>query len=495
MLQDTAVYIRRCGVFSYPDKPPFNPDRPYPEYPFSSEALRQLEKGYENPVYDNIRRLLYEMGLDRKNYGLPCWNPLKEYIKPGDTVLLKPNIVLHENHLRHYGLDCVITHGSIVRAIADYVYIALKGCGKIIIGDAPIQACKFDKAIRHMGLAEIKGLYKKHGFDVEIIDFRQEMALLDNRGKICAIKKLSGDPRGYSRIDLNKESMHDEVSELYESFRVTNYDPARMKEHHNRQVHEYLIPNSVLQADFVINLPKPKTHRKAGMTGAMKNLVGINGSKDWLPHHRRGSISEKGDEYLQKDTFKRIHTYLQEKIDISSIRGRKRAVACLRLLQMANGIFRKGLARDDYREGSWWGNDTIWRTICDLNRLFIYADREGRMADVPQRKCLSLLDMIISGEGEGPLRPSPKPAGIIMAGINPLAVDTVAAGIMGFDYNKIPHIKRAYSIRTYPICSFAPEDIIIHSNTPEWMDLSCIKYDNTLKYKPSSGWKGHIELK
>lgn len=495
MLQDTAVYIRRCGSFSYPDRPPFNPDRLYPEYPFSSEALSQQDKGYKNPVYDNIRLLLYEMGLDRENFGLPCWNPLREYIRPGDTVLLKPNIVLHENHLRQYGLDCVITHGSIVRAIADYVYIALKGNGKIIIGDAPVQACKFDEATRHMGLAEIKGLYKENGIDIEIIDFRQEMALMDSRGKICAIKKLSGDPRGYSRIDLNKESMHHEVSDLYESFRVTNYDPARMKEHHNRQVHEYLIPNSVLQADFVINLPKPKTHRKAGMTGAMKNLVGINGSKDWLPHHKRGSISEKGDEYLHKDLFKRINTYLQEKIDLYSIKGSKRAVTCLRLLQMVNGIFRKVLARDDYREGSWWGNDTIWRTICDLNRLFIYADREGRMSDVPQRKCLSLLDMIISGEGEGPLRPSPKAAGIIMAGINPLALDTVAAAIMGFDYNKIPHIKRAYGIRTYPICDFAPDDIKIHPDTLKWKDLSSFRYENSLKYKPSSGWKGHIELK
>jgi uncharacterized protein (DUF362 family) len=30
-----------------------------------------------------------------------------------------------------------------------------------------------------------------------------------------------------------------------------------------------------LQADVFINLPKPKTHKRAGITGAMKNLVGI----------------------------------------------------------------------------------------------------------------------------------------------------------------------------------------------------------------------------
>lgn len=494
-MQDTDVYIRRTGITSYPEMPPFNPDKYYPEYPFAcSKSLKDLSPP-ANPVYDNIRQLLFDLGLDTENFGLPCWNPLKEYIKPGNTVLLKPNIVLHENHIRHYGLDCVITNGSIIRAVCDYVYKALEGCGKIIIADAPVQACDFKKAIKYMGLVEIQKFYMDYGFNIEIIDFRQEQAIINKRGRITGIKKLPGDPRGYTNVDLKKISMLDELSDDYESFRVTNYDPARMMAHHNKHTHEYLIPNSVLKADVVINLPKPKTHRKAGITGAMKNLVGINGSKDWLPHHRRGSLSEGGDEYLHKDVFKKIHTFLQEKIDIYSINGKTKRAAFIRLIQMANGLLRKSMAKDNYREGSWWGNDTIWRTICDLNRLLIYADKNGNLQNTAQRKCLSILDMIISGEEDGPLRPAPKQAGIIMAGINPLAVDTVLAGIMGFDYKKIAHIKNAYNIDTYPIFSKSTEEIEIHSNEDEWNgSLDCINFTNSLKYKASTGWKGHIEL-
>lgn len=495
MLQDTDVYVRKTGTTGYPDKPPYNPDKYYPEYPFEFDINSFDEQEYKNPVYDNVRMLLYDMGLDKENFGLACWNPFGEYIKPGDTVLLKPNLVLHQNHIRHYGLDCVITDGSVIRAVTDYVYIALKGFGKIIIADAPVQACDFDETIRHAGLPEIHKLYLEHGFNIKILDFRQEQALLGKNGRIAGIKKLPGDPGGYRRVDLKKESMHDEVSALFERFRVTNYDPDRMKEHHNREVHEYLIASSVLEADVVINLAKPKTHRKAGLTGAMKNLVGINGSKDWLPHHKAGSSSENGDEYLHKDLLKKFHTFLQERMDICSINGRNKTAACLRLLQLLNGIFRKNLAKDDYREGSWWGNDTVWRTICDLNRLLIYADKKGELQKTAQRVCISILDMIISGEGEGPLSPTPKDAGILMAGINPVVVDTVLAGIMGFDYKKIPHIVKSYDIETYPLYNKRAEEIKIYSNHKDWNGgLDCLRFSNSLKYNACAGWKGHIEL-
>ncbi len=39
--------------------------------------------------------------------------------------------------------NAVITPGSLIRALLDYVCIALKGTGCITIGDAPIQSCFF----------------------------------------------------------------------------------------------------------------------------------------------------------------------------------------------------------------------------------------------------------------------------------------------------------------------------------------------------------------
>jgi hypothetical protein len=56
-------------------------------------------------------------------------------------------------------------------------------------------------------------------------------------------------------------------------------------------------------------------------------------------------------------------------------------------------------------EGSWHSNDTIWRTCLDLNRALLYADKAGRMQDVPQREEISIVDAIVAGRAKGRWRP------------------------------------------------------------------------------------------
>ncbi len=489
MNKEKIVYIIQKNI-KYPLKAPYNPTNNFPEYPFGDKELDS-----SNLFYKELRELLYEMALDRKNFGKPSWNPFKELIKPGDMVVLKPNMVMHKSGLSQFSTDCLITHGSIIRAILDYVYIALKGKGKIIIADAPLQKCDFSKVIIENGTKSMVDFYKKHGIKIELIDFRKERAITDSTGRIKGIEKLNGDPRGYTVVDLGKDSLLYDIIDDYEKFRVTNYNPNLMKEHHNSEKNEYLIPNTILEADVIINLPKPKTHRKAGITGAMKNLVGINGSKDWLPHHRRGSKFDGGDEYLNHNLFKEINVSLQERIDLSVIENKKMRACIIRNIQKVNSIFRKLSTKDKYLEGSWWGNDTVWRMVCDLNRIIIYADKKGFMQQTSQRKYIAFLDMIISGEGEGPLSPSPKYSGILMSGFNPLIIDTVMATIMGFDFKKIPNIYKAYSIKEYPISNYNYKDIKIISNNKAWSKkITDINFDDTLKYKPSLGWKFHIEM-
>ena len=58
-----------------------------------------------------------------------------------------------------------------------------------------------------------------------------------------------------------------------------------------------VVDQAIIDADLVINVPKLKTHKKAGVTGALKNLVGINGNKEFLPHHRKGGAASGGDCY------------------------------------------------------------------------------------------------------------------------------------------------------------------------------------------------------
>ena len=53
----------------------------------------------------------------------------------------------------------------------------------------------------------------------------------------------------------------------------------------------------MLAADLIVNLPKMKTHQKAGVTGALKNLVGCNGEKAFLVHYLKGRPCDGGDEF------------------------------------------------------------------------------------------------------------------------------------------------------------------------------------------------------
>ena len=51
------------------------------------------------------------------------------------------------------------------------------------------------------------------------------------------------------------------------------------------------------------------------------------------------------------------------------------------------------------RNGSWHGNDTIWRAVVDLNKILLYADGEGVMRDTPQRRYYAIVDGVVAGEG------------------------------------------------------------------------------------------------
>jgi len=492
MHKDNIVYIKKLNEKNrYPFKTPYNPPRNFPEYPFGDKEVDS-----SNKVYEELRYLLFEMNLDKESFDTKKWNPFKEFIRPGDMVVLKPNMVIHKNLDKCYSTDCLITHGSLIRAILDYVYVALKGHGKIVIADGPLQNCDFSKVIIENGVKSIVNFYKKYGITIELIDLRNEKAILDLSGRIIGIEKLTGDPRGCTVVNLGKDSILYDIIDSYKKFRVTCYDPNVMQEHHNPEKNEYLIANTILEADVIINLPKAKTHKRAGITGAMKNLVGINGTKAWLPHHRRGSKYDGGDEYLNHNIFKDFEVTLQGKIYVAAIKGKQLKRSFITMFCKLASFLRKITTKDKLSEGSWWGNDTVWRMVCDLNRILIYADKDGDIQKSPQRKYITFMDMIVSGEGEGPLSPRPKETGILMAGYNPLFVDTVLATIMGFDFRKIPNIYNAYKISKYPISNNNYDLIKIISNNQAWSkQIDDIDFQDTLKFKPSTGWVDHMEMK
>ena len=470
------IIVQRDTI--YPEsRAAFSPSKMFPEYPFSADTLSYQD----NTVYQMVRDGLIMMGLDKDHVGRTEWNPLGEIISPGDHVLLKPNMVMDRNNIEENGTDCLITHPSIVRAVLDYVIIALANTGRIVVGDAPLQSCDFARLIQEQGYCSIVNFYKKQGINVELIDFRSVKSQVKH-GVVQITDKESSDH--CIVVNLGKLSEHKSTS--YERLRVTNYNPNEMQHHHNDYKHEYMVAASVLTADVIINLPKPKTHRKAGVTGALKNLIGINANKDWLPHHKKGAIDSGGDEYKNRNIFKGWEADLLDYVNRRSWKG---FVFSQILRVVRHGCFLMGnwTASDNYREGSWYGNDTIWRTIVDLNRILLYVVKNGKLQNERQRKIFIIGDMIISGEGEGPLIPTPIQKGILLFGWNAVAFDTVVSDIMGFDYKKIPSIYECYGQQTLPLVDFAAEDIDIN------VDSKCNENLNKRSFTPSLGWKGHIE--
>lgn len=485
MLNEKNTYVYDSnGRTEYPQSLTFSPSEEYPEYPFGGNLSAEF-----NHVYDGVRNILKGLGFDKDRYGRNDWNPLGEIIKHGDTVLIKPNFV-RDFHEYGWDMQSVITHGSVIRAILDYVFIALRNSGRIIIGDAPLQDSNFDRILSISALDKVISFYKGKGIYLEIVDFRSLKAITDKHRYILSQIENIGDPRGYADIDLGSDSLLNPISGSYPKFRVTNYDPKIMGIYHGQNKNKYVIANTVLTSDVIINIPKIKTHRLSGITVTLKNLVGINGNKDCLAHYRRDSIEEGGDEYQYKDIFKRASHNMEEKEFLSKSQFSKNFFRFLR--RVFNTLIRLH-SIDPFRGGSWYGNDTVWRTVLDINRILHYSDKTGKLRENVQRRVFNLVDGIVSGEKDGPLKPSAKYCGIMIGGLNPVAVEAVAARMMGFDYKKIPTIFNSFNIVKYPLCNFNPSDINVYSNHSKWNGMN-IESGDSLKFEPHKGWKGHIEL-
>jgi uncharacterized protein (DUF362 family) len=486
-LNNSQVAMTRTQRCLYPSRPPFQPSEHYPEYPFAFQYPAE-----KNHVYPAVRESFKLLGLDSENYGKAVWNPLSKIIRRGETVVIKPNFI-RQSHLLNEDWEYVITHGSVIRAVLDYVYLALEGEGKIIIADGPQTDSDFSSICSKTGIYSIIDFYKREAlFTIELLDLRQERWIQEGN----VIKEritLKGDPKGYAEINLAENSEFASYG-LSGKFYGADYFSEQTTWHHSNGRHEYLVSSSLLDADVVINLPKLKTHKKAGVTLSLKNMVGINGDKNYLPHFTEGTPSEEGDQFdssalknkLEGKSRDVLHRFLK-------CAGGKGKVLARRIRRAGELIF--GSTEKTIRSGNWYGNDTIWRTILDLNKILFYSDASGNMRPRSPKRYLSVVDGIIAGEGDGPMAPDPKPSGILLAGFNPVAVDVACATIMGYDFNKIPQLKNAFQIKNFELVSFQPEEIELITNSKNSkIKLFEIDRQEILSFKPHFGWKGHIEL-
>ena len=157
----------RLTEAKYPPKPPFHPGSGYPEYKFGIT-------GPPNEVYEAVRQVLRLLKLDEENYGSPHWNPFGSLVSPGDTVVIKPNFLWHAHKYFADQFEQVITHGSVIRAIVDYVLLALQGRGKVWITDGPQLDANCDEILRRTGTGDVCDFYKNSTeVPVRFLDLRR----------------------------------------------------------------------------------------------------------------------------------------------------------------------------------------------------------------------------------------------------------------------------------------------------------------------------------
>ncbi len=412
-------------------------------------AARVASRSYsDDEVSAALSRAAESLGWARSR------GPLAGVIREGARVLVKPNWVMHRN-AGPWGIEPLITHASLIRASVDAALAA--GASRVIVGDAPVQGCDFDELISASGIkewAERLGASEPRFKGVK--DFRRTTCVFVN-----GVRQASQDllpEEEFVLFDLAGDSLLEPISDDRDSFRVTCYDPRLLARTHAKGRHQYLIARDVIEADVIINLPKLKTHKKAGITCALKNLIGINGNKEYLPHHRVGGASTGGDCYPGRSLVKRA---LEQTLDMQNS---SRSQASGRLYNnVATQLDRVARLMGDRVgvEGSWSGNDTVWRTGLDLNRILLYGRPDARLSDTPERRVIHIVDAIIGGQGDGPLAPEPLPLGLLLMGSNAAAIDHVGAHLLCYDPARISIAREAFGEFRWPITDFKPADVTL----------------------------------
>jgi uncharacterized protein (DUF362 family) len=414
-------------------------------------------------------------------------------IKPRDVVVIKPNLVKESKENDKEEWRSVITSAFLIKNVTEYVCRKLSSEGKIYICDAPQADSSFNLIEERLRLYDIaRELSDQYNISIDVVDLRSE-EYANEGGVIVKRKKKTGDPNGTVVFNLGQDSLFYQYKGEGRYYGA-DYDDEEVNRHHNGTNQEYLICSTPIMADVVISLPKLKTHKKTGVTLSIKNLVGVNADKNWLPHHTFGPPSSGGDEYPDT-SFKR-------KIEMTGSKFAKKLALNLPGVgvNIAQILRNKGLkifgsGSTTIRSGNWYGNDTTWRMTLDLNRCLLYGNIDGTFRSNSPKRYYAVIDGEIGMEGTGPMQGDPKECGVFISGNDPASVDAVTATIMGFDWKKLPIIREAFSAHKFYISDNDPEKIQIVSDIYDWSgSLVDLKNKQHLDFAPHFGWRGHIEL-
>ncbi len=438
-----------------------------------------IQEKIDNLVEVTVKAWLKECG----------YTSFSDVINPGSRIVIKPNFVAEENFLvneKHYNSEiyneCFITNKTIIKALVRLLNNIPDLKIKII--ESPIQFCKIEEIVTPQFLQELQNICPLS--TISFVDLRRTIYYKTEKEPV--VKVGLREKNQYVDVDLGEQSEHTFSGKDINLFRVTDYPPSAMKEFHYGRHHIYRVAKEVFEADYIFNIPKLKTHMKAGMTGAEKNFIGVIGNKECLPHHTKGSEHRGGDCYGDNSLLKRWAENIMDNANQYIVLDKKRYWRRRRLAKVLLEI-KWILDGENDIGGSWYGNDTIWRTIVDINRIIYYSTIFGELKTEKQRTIFTLIDAIVSGQNEGPMSPEPYYTGKIIFSDSTMAADVVAATILGFDDNKIKYLDRKLN-KCFPLME---EDEVRILCAQKEMSLEDLKKLITTSAQPSARWSGHIE--
>ncbi|MCX6906056.1 MAG: DUF362 domain-containing protein [Verrucomicrobia bacterium] len=412
-------------------------------------------------------------------------------------IVLKPNWVLHETD-PIFPIRALVTDVRVIEAAVEACLELFPQAESILVADCPLQSADWPRLCEQSGLTPVmERLLKTGRGKVAFRDLRQEVYQQAEGTFLTASHAEHGDPRGYCEIELGARSHLEPISRQADRFAVNDYSLAVTRSNHRLGSHRYLVSQSILEADLFINLPKWKSHGKAGLTGALKNLVGINGDKAYLPHFRRGAPCWGGDEYADDGRWLYwAQTTLREAVQKRSRLAYKLLKPGWECLKRVRGLETRMTdpnappKRFYSAGGAWHGNQTLWRMIFDLNLLLQCADATGRLTDQPARHYLCLVDGLVSGEGNGPLQPLPRETDWLLVGDDPFALDAALAWFMGFDPNKLPIIAHRGEYAGPNWGDFDLNELAVELDGQK---MKLLASPLNFHFAPPPGWRNHLE--
>lgn len=385
----------------------------------------------ENYDYKNVEKSVNSLLVD---LGFSVSKPFEGLVKPGDTVFIKPNWVAskwRESCPHIDSIYSVITHPIVIEVVCDKVAQALKGKGKIIIGDNPSIDADFQELL---DLTKIKKLESKYDVTCEVLDLRPLVCTdLKNYGHLHKMVACKGDPNGNVECNIGKESLFYGMDPTL--FRGVFNEREETIKAHTGENQLYTFSKSLYDADVYISIPKLKTHHKTGVTLNLKGQVGAITNKNQLVHWQIGYPDIKGDEYPDKECYEASLT-----------------------------------AKVTHR-GAWPGNDTIWRMVSDIYTALLKKER----------KYFTIIDGVLAGEGQGPFNPNGLWANTLIGGHDFLITDIIATRYMGIDPLKIKYLNHFINKNNIKL-----ENITVTENSNEITPFS--NNDLYLNFKLKDNW-------